>query len=349
MRSRRICSLLIAAAALGWLAFPVSARAPLPVRADRIWFCPDPGTLDFLRLFDHPEDWKYSQRVVSVFKFYHQHTLTPAPSIVGPNTFDALLRADAFRKVARMGMKIAMEVGSVKEFYCTPGPGGMEESIRSTVEAVNRIRSAGGEVQYLAQDEPWVSGRTARQCGAPALGPTADRVALYMNAVQKAFPQMRIGLIEAYPFSSVDQIVTMLDLLRERGVTPAFLHADVDWHALRPGDFERDIARLRSVAASRRITFGVIIAGYNGDADALFAADAEEIANLVASTFETWDRMPEQIIFQSWAVSRSGSLITPTNLPEDLSYSHTNIVLSLYRRLRGATGGPVGTAVPRGR
>jgi hypothetical protein len=324
----------------------VFARPPLPVAADRIWLAPDPGTPDFVRLFDHPEEWTRAREIVRVFKFYHQHTQTPPPRIVGPNTFDALVRADAFRKVRRFGMKTAMEIGSVKEFYCTSDSTGMDESIRSTTEAVSRIRSAGGDLQYLAMDEPWVAGR-ARICGGPALEPTADRVAVYMSAVQRAFPPLRIGLIEAYPFSNADSIERIVRLMQARGVAPAFLHMDVDWHALRPGEFQRDMSRLRSFAASEKIPFGIIVVGYNGDADPLYAVDAAGITELIADTFQTWDAMPEQIVFQSWVVSSTGLLITPSNLPEDRLYTHTNLVLQLFRRLRGGTGGAVGTAIRR--
>ncbi len=342
--SGRFCAGLIAAFAAA-IALPIHARS-LPVRADRVWFSPDPGTLDFLRLFEHPEDWPSVSRVVRVFKFYHQHTQVPAPAIVGPNRYDALVRADAFRAVTRFGMKTALEIGAVKEFYCTSDASGMDASIRSTIEAVNRIGAAGGTLHYLSMDEPWVAGKS-KACGGPALEPTADRVSAYMSAVQRSFPQLKIGLIEAYPASSADDIERILGLMRSRGAPPAFLHLDVDRRALRPGEFQRDLPRLKDLAASQRIPFGVIIWGYNGDADALFASDAEQLVDLLAGTFQTWDGMPEQIIFQSWAVSATGHLMTPSNLPEDRLYTHTNIVWSLFRRLRGGQGGAVGTATAR--
>lgn len=62
---------------------------------------------------------------------------------------------------------------------------------------------------------------------------------------------------------------------------------------------------------------------------------------------DTWDGMPDQLIFQSWAVSATGLLITPSNLPENRLYTHTNIVWRLFRRLRGASGGAIGTATSR--
>lgn len=331
-------------------AFVLAARAssePLPVSADRIWFSPVPGALDYLRLFERPDEWERTRRVVRVFKFYQQHTARQPPSIVGPNSYDALVRAGAFRKLTEWGMKSALEVGAVKEFWCTPDESGMQESVRATLEAVKGIRDAGGALEYIAMDEPWVSGRQ-RVCGGPALEPTADRLKTYMTAVRAAHPAVRLGLIEAYPFSSADAIERMLALLRDRGVPPAFLHMDVDWHSLGAGEFSRDMKRLRAAAQVHRIPFGIIIVGYNGDADALYTVDAAGIANLIAETFETWDDMPEQIVFQSWVVSRTGLLITPTNLPEGRRYTHTHLLLDLFRRLRGSTGGNTGRAIPRG-
>jgi hypothetical protein len=334
------------ALALFAAAHGASTFAVAPLATDRFWFAPGPGTLDYLRLFEHPEEWPRSRSVVSVFKFYVQHTQTPAPSIVGPNSYDALVRVNAFRMLANWRIKIAVEAGSVKEFWCTPDASGMEASVRSTLDGVSAIERAGGQVSYLAMDEPWVSGR-ARVCGGPALEPTADRVATYMGAVGRALPRVKIGLIEAYPFSSAEAIETMLHLLRTRGVPPAFLHMDVDWHALASGEFARDMKRLQSAAATQNIPFGIIIVGYNGEADSLYALDTAGLANLLGETFQTWEAMPDHVIVQSWVVTSTGLFITPSNLPEDRTYTHTNQLWEVFRRVRGGTGGNIGVAVRR--
>ncbi len=342
LRVARLAS--VALIALGVARAIGSAAPPPPV--DRIWFCPGPGTLDFIRLFERPEEWAHTRQLVDVFKFYNQHTQSPSEPIVGPNSYDALVRVDAFRQLRRWGIKTALEVGSVKEFFCEPGSGGMDASVRGTLEGVRAIEAAGGTVDYIAMDEPWVSGR-ARICGGPALEPTADMVAAYMTGVQRAVPRAAIGLIEAYPFSSADAIVRMIDLLDARGVRPAFLHMDVDWHSLGDGAFARDMVRLKAVADARHITFGIIVIGYDGEADALYAVDARGIAHLIADAFKTWDDMPQHVIFQSWVVTSTGLFITPSNLPEDRANTHTSLAWELFRRLRGATGGRTGTAVPR--
>jgi hypothetical protein len=239
-----------------------------------------------------------------------------------------------------------MEIGSVKEGYCRDEPRGMSLSIQSAIASVLAVEAAGGSVEYLAQDEPWVAGSLA-VCGGPALEPTADKVAAWMSAVQARFPRIQIGLIEAYPFLAVERIEGILDLLRARGTPPAFLHVDVDWHALRPGEFARDVPRLQAAAAARGMTFGVIVWGYNGDADRLFARDAADITNLLTAAFGSWDDMPAHVIFQSWAESGTGLRITPSNLPEDRPYTHTSNLRNLHRRLRGATGPAIGRAGPR--
>jgi hypothetical protein len=341
MRRLRFIALLVLTA----LAISISADT-LPVSANRIWFAPVPGALDYLRLFERPEEWTRARSIVTVFKFYQQHTQTPAPAIVGPNTYDALVRAGAFRKLREWRVKTSLEVGAVKEFWCTADASGMQASIQATLNSVRAVQDGGGNVDYLAMDEPFVSGRS-RGCGGPALEPTADRLKTYMAAVRAAYPSVKLGLIEAYPFSSAADIERMLSLLRDRGVTPSFFHLDVDWRALRTGEFARDVPRIAAAAQAQDMPFGVIIWGYSGDADPLFASDAGEITNLLAQTFETWDRMPEQIVFQSWSVSSTGLLITPSVLPETRLYTHTSLLWDFFRRLRGATGGNTGRAVPR--
>jgi hypothetical protein len=299
-------------------------------------------------MFERPEEWDRARRLMNVFNITQQHTFPRGDAIVGPNTYDALVRVDAFRTLVRWGKKLSIGVGAVKEFYCTDDASGMNEAIGNTLAAVAAVTSAGGKVDYLSMDEPWVSGR-AKKCGGPALEPTADRVALYMTSVNRAYPNTQIGLIEAYPFSSADAIESMLALLQARGVRPAFLHMDVDWHSITADQFVRDMARLQTVSHSRSIPFGIIITGYNGDADPLFAVDAAGIAHLVARTFLRWADMPDHVMFDSWVESKTGLRITPSNLPETNPFSHTGLMLDTFRYLRGVDGSAPagGVAVPR--
>ena len=325
-------------------------RAPLhgATPTVRIWFAPGPGTIDYTRLFERPDEWAHARALVSVFKFYQQHTQTPADPVVGPNTYDALARAGAFRLPSKWGMRIALEAGAVKEFYCTPDASGMNASIAASVASLRAIEAAGGKVSYLAMDEPFAAGR-APVCGGPALEPTADRVAQYVRAVTSAVPYVRIGLIEAYPFSSESSIESMLDLLAARGVTPAFLHIDADLNAIRApaSDFARDMTKLQAETRSREMPFGLIIWGHDYEADALYALDAERLVYAIGNAFGRWEQMPDQLIVQSWAQTRTGLRIIPANLAEDEPYTHTNLLWNAYRRLRGLNGPSTGVAISR--
>lgn len=330
MKWLRVLGCILAAVAT------LAAAEREPPDADRIWLAPAPGSLDYLRLFQAPSEWARARHAMGVFKFYQQHTLDSPPSIVGPNSYDALARANAFRLLSRSwGKKIAIEVGAVKEFYCTPGPDGMRDAVAATVASMNAVQRAGGSVAYLAMDEPFLSGLSAR-CGGPSLDPTANRLAVYVRGVKATFPDVRIGLIEAYPTFDVDAFESMIRLMRERNIPPAFVHADVDLRAMKPArdDFARDMSRLAAICVEEEIPFGVIIWGENGNADALFAAEALQLAGAVETTFGRSTVMPSQVIFQSWAESASGLRITPTNLPETRADTLTELLLRVFRRLR---------------
>lgn len=320
------------------------ARAATTVAQDRIWFAPGPGTIDYLDLFERPDEWPHARQLVNVFKFYQQHTQTPAPAIVGPNTYGALMNANAFSLLNKWGIKTAIEVGAVKPFYCTADSSGMNAAIANSLDSIRAVQAAGGTVSYLAMDEPFVSGRDPG-CGGPALDPTVSRVATYVSGVRDAFPAVEIGLIEAYPFSSESTIEEIVQRLKATGVTLAFLHMDVDWHLSGAAAFTRDMTKLKDFSASQQIPFGIIIVGYNGDADALYAIDAYGVTNLIADAFGTWARMPDHLIFQSWVVTTTGLYITPSNLDERRSFTHTELLWDIYRRLRGATGAATSLAI----
>ena len=343
----------------GWGQTPVAALLTLlllaaghrvrgAVAPDRFWFSPNPGSLDYLSLFERPEQWPHARQLFSVFKFYQQHTQMPPPAVVGPNSYAALASVDAFRTLQRWGKRIAIEEPTVKEYYCTPDGSGMQASIRDTLASIQAVEQAGATVSYLAMDEPFASGR-ASICGGPAPGPTADRVAQYVSSVNAVRPSVQIGLIEAYPFSSDGALETDLDLLRARNITPAFFHLDVDLNAVRltGSDVTGDLRRLKTACAGMKIKFGVIIWGNNGDADALYSLDAGRLMNTVTQAFPGPSALPDHIIVQSWAVSRTGVSLTPSNLPESTRYTHTSLLWSFYRRLAGETGPSTGVAISR--
>ena len=343
---RHLARVFVVCGALTSLLTP--AHAATTVAQDRLWFAPGPGTIDYLDLFERPDEWPHARQLLNVFKFYQQHTQTPAPSIVGPNTYDALVSAHAFSLLHSWGIKTAIEVGAVKPFYCTADSSGMTAAIEATIDSVRAVQAAGGVVDYLAMDDPFASGKDPL-CGGPAPNPTADRIATYVSGVTSAFPDVQIGMIEAYPLSSEPQLESILGLLDARGVRLAFLHADVDSRALGlfHADFTTDMRALRQACASRGIPFGILVWGYNPDADALYAADADRVVSEIATAFHGWADMPDHLIVQSFAETSTGLFITPDNLPETQRYTHTSLLWDVYRRLQGQNGPVTGVAVGR--
>jgi hypothetical protein len=301
----------------------------------QIWFTPGPGTLDLLRLFETPEEWPRARATVDVFEFYQSHTLRNPSAIVGPNRLEAFERLDAFRRLAQWGKLIAIEAGAVKEFYCTADDSGMRQSVRDTLASLANVKAARGRVSYVAMDEPFAAGQAA-VCGGPAFAPTADRLVAYVTGVRAEFPDVRIGLIEPYPYLPAARWVEMLRLLRDRKIVPAFLHVDVNLADIRPNQdmFGRDVIQLEDLAHSYGIPFGVIIWGADGDSDSLFVASAGKLADQVHRTFRSWDVMPEHLIFQSWATTRTGLFITPANLPETRADTLTALLNDVYQTFR---------------
>ncbi len=327
---------------------PSEAQTALRRAAPEIWFCPNAGSLDMLQLFEQTAYWPVAFARLEVFKFYQEQVLDEPVPTVGPNGYRALVAADAFRRVSQVWhRKIALEVGAIKDFYCTPDGNGMEVSARNTVDAIDNVIRAGGTVQYLALQEPFIAGANP-PCGSGDPTPTLDRLVQYFARVRAAHPEVKIGLIEPYPYFSAATLVSFLDGMRSRGIQPAFFHLDVDLNALKPlRDNESVALRTLSDACSWsfRIPFGVIVWGTNGDADSLYGESALKLARTFHDAFGDWIGRPQQVIVQSWAQTRAGAFLSPLNLPESNPLSHTSLLNQVVHVLRG--GSDVGKAKPR--
>jgi hypothetical protein len=327
--------ILLIVAAFALVALPVRSHAEKQRGVDRFWFTPAPGSIDMVRLFEAPEEWALARELVDVFKFYAPQTWHVPADENGPNTYEAFRRVEAFRKLAGWGIRIGIEAGAVKEHYCTADGSGMQAAIADTLESLDNVAAAGGVVSYVAMDEPFTAGLSPR-CGGPSLVPTADRLAVYVTAVRRAYPFVRIGLIEPYPTFRPAQFRQMLELLEARGIRLDFLHVD----PLKPppsGERDRfgsEMIELGRLAGDHALIFGAIIWGDKGNSDAEYADDAMRAARNLKNVFRAWEVVPQHIVVQSWVASATGQKITPSNLPDSAPYTHTSLILQIYDLLK---------------
>jgi hypothetical protein len=174
-----------------------------------------------------------------------------------------------------------------------------------------RIRDLGGELAFVAFDEPlfygslfegpqscrWSTARVAREAGET------------VRAMRAIFPDLRAGDIEvvvAHPSEAnhdvehqVERYVEWLDVYRAtNGEALAFFHVDVNWGR---ADWRSQVERIRGEVERRGIPFGIIYNGSSSDtSDADWLATAEE--RMLGYEAGTCGLPPDHAVFQSWDV-----------------------------------------------
>jgi hypothetical protein len=254
---------------------------------------------------------------VSVFKTSTQWILN------GPD--EALTRM--FMNLRERGIALAIEAlmltrendqcGRGIEGYSDPG------TIRRAAE---RIRALGGQLAYIAMDEPlWYRhsyrGPQACQASLPSL---ARDVARTVKDVKAIFPDVKVGDIEPLPQSSQsDWVGTIMQWAEEFesavGAPLAFFDMDVDWVR----NWEPDFSRLARELAARGVKFGIIYNGNPNDPDdQTWTRNAEARFNAIE---ERLGIIPDQAILQTW-------MVHPTQmLPETRPGTMTNLVMRYVR------------------
>jgi hypothetical protein len=260
------------------------------------------GPADYMELFRPDAPWKSAASKVRVFQISTQMTLRGS---------DTQLRA-IIEAIKARHIKLAVAMGLISgpgrpgecgwgvEGYILPGSPG---------KAAQRIEALGGEIDYIAMDEPvWfghaVSGlRAGRQGCRLSLAEMADQVGHQVEMMRKYFPNLRVGDIEPVNASAfatsqdprfIQDVAAFSDLLERRGVKLAFLHADVAWK----WNWEPRLAAMARQAGARHIRLGVIC---DGDADvgsdAAWVRQALQRCQEVAANSPT---APVDFIAQSW-------------------------------------------------
>ena len=316
-----------------------------PAQAAELWFAPDNDTPDYLDLFRRPDLWSKSRTQISVIKLGPQQAGGHNPS--GKNTLSELHDANAFRLLAQWGIRLAIEVPAVKPWDCTG-----HVAAKMTLQLVENIRKAGGDVRFLSMDEPYVSGMIFCKDN---MENTAAKTAEYVREINRKEPQIQVGDIEVYPYFRIEQLKDWLTAALERyGVRPAHFHLDVNVHRLDVSpniDLAADLGSLELFLHGKGIPFGIILwNGYNpAPTDKAYFDRTMRWVERVHGAIGLTD----QIIFQSWILRSSprcadtdpacypdklrctpddppgcGQKTVPINLPEDDPnvYSHTRLI-----------------------
>jgi len=255
-------------------------------------------------MFDPAAPWKKVAGQTSVVKL----------NFVDRATDTALQHA--FSDLKRRHIALALETSilirsdkcaSTSEAYGRPG------DLKGKLE---KIKRNGGDLQYIAMDEPFYfghedSGPTACHQSAEDI---ARAIAENLKMVRSIFPQVKVGDIEVTDASRLwmDELVNWVDTYRTVVGEPlAFLHADVVWSDLAM----RDLAPLAGKLKQRGVPFGII---YTADADARTDdAWAQSAINHFLEIESGLRIHPDDVIFQSWSLNPVQML--PENKPATLT------------------------------
>lgn len=203
-----------------------------------VWFSPlvpgnwpdgRAGQVDYLDLFNPAAPWASAASRVQVFKIVPIFTDTP-----GALT-DSQWR-QVFADLDRRGIALAMDWGPLSSMTCGRNVEGFTGS--QSLAKAQKIKSLGGNLRYLAMDEPFYYANI--YSGPDACRWTPKQIAV--NAVQNlaqirsVFPNVVVGDEEPTPALGVPDWVqryaAWLDAWKEAaGVPLAFFHFDVDYPA----------------------------------------------------------------------------------------------------------------------
>lgn len=277
-----------------------STPLPLPLRLENhplYWFAPLPpqpqgpydGSDDYMDLFEPEADWEEAAGSIQVFKLYGGWAAREA---------SVSMLSTAIANIRQRGLALAVELGPLNpEDGCgiyIEGFAGQEG-----VNTVHRINASGGELNFIALDEPYYWAHFYD--GPAACNWSAEKIArdvgTFIQLVRKVYPDVVVGDIEPVTGpADAEAYKHWLEVFREvNGYDLAFLHLDMDWSN---PNWPREAKAMESYGRELGIPIGMIYIGnaYD-DSDETWLAAAGERVKLYE--LEAGGQ-PDDIIFQSW-------------------------------------------------
>jgi hypothetical protein len=253
---------------------------------------------DYLDLFKPDAPWSRSAQQVKVFLING--------GLVMHSSDEELTAVFADLKRRRIALAIEMGLLSGKDSAgrqaCGVGIEGFAAPDNAKVVA-NRIQRSGGELAYVAMDEPlWYahhfSGQNACQW---SMEDVARDIVQRVADLREKFPAVLIGDIEpvgtAQPPDWVQEIVQWTKVYRKVvGESPSFFHADVAWN----GPWRQQLSMVKNRMQANGIRFGIIYdgGGSKDENDDLWTQEAEQRFRMVESDPSM---IPDHAIIQTWA------------------------------------------------
>jgi hypothetical protein len=304
-----------------------STSTPLPPTATSIpkpldlthrplyWFAPLPpqpggpynGSDDYMSLFAPGSEWAQAANYLQVFKLYG--------GWVARDSSDEQLRG-AMEAIRQRGLALGVEVGPLNPtdecgLYIEGFAG--EEGVRT----VRRIKELGGELNFIAFDEPYYYGHFYdgdQACNWPA-EKIAQDVDAFIRQVRAIFPDVIIGDIEPVTGPADGAAYNAwLDTFRAvNGYDLAFLHLDIDWSDTR---WPEKVKAVEEHGKAIGVPIGII---YNGNFqdetdEAWFGITGERIkryeqeyaGDLDHIVFQSWHDKPDRVLPESDPLTYTG-------------------------------------------
>ena len=279
---------------------------------------PSSGSQDLNTMFTEAgaADWADARSKLRGFQFYQQSLRSVCPTC-GPNNLGRFMDArpgGAFAWLTSQGIQLGVEAGAVKEHTCDG-----RRMAQVAIDDMAPIYGSGSHVTFIAMDEPFTAALPLPEAGVAArcnftIDQTVVEIKAFIDTVHATYPGIRTGLIEPYPFFTVDDISLFIVALENAGVRLPFFRLDFDLRHRKNADANStgDLKRLQSFLSGRGIEFEMIVTGYDGKTDASAVASAMALAYEVRGAIGR----PHAVSFQDWSADRNGTGTSAVNLPE---------------------------------
>ena len=316
---------LVSTAAPNPSATPVATATPKPLDINHrplYWFGPLPaktlegetdGSSDFMDLFNPAAPWTQAAGDLQVFQLYGGWAVrdsTPAQL------------SDAIRAIRQRGLALAVETGPLTPTdTCGSGLEGFagEEGLPT----LERIKSAGGELNFIAFDEPFFNAHLfdGPQACHWSIEKTAQELDAYIQRARTVFPDVIVGDTEPVTGAGDEQAYNQwMDSFRAvNGYNLAFLHLDVAWAET---TWPAKVKAIEDHGRESGVPVGIIYGGnFQDPSDEAWLSIAGE--RVKRYELETGGQ-PEQVVFQSWNDKPDHVL------PESNPYSFTGFIKAYF-------------------